>query len=190
MVVTGISIDNAAVRNYSAWALNLTTGIFSWITVGTGGQLSLYPQEQVNILIDAAANLPAANTSSFYDNSTAIPVGAFLKIELFTALQNDFTRVFIPPTAVALVTPLETFSAGNYTTVPILDGSNSYQSGNATIIEWNWSVTPLPSGSTIHLSGERVADDSTVAGKTYAVVLIVTNSDGLFSLPNTVDYTA
>jgi flagellin-like protein len=174
MVVTGVSLNDQALQNYTAWALDLSTGDYTTITVGPGGQLPLDPREQVNVLVDVVAG----NNSSFYDRSTVLAATDYIKIDVFTALQNDFGRVFIPPTAIALVAPLETLSnSSTYESVPILDGSSSFQPGNATIIQWNWSVSNA--GNVSYFTGEKVADHTMVAGKTYTILLTVTNSDGL-----------
>jgi flagellin-like protein len=181
-IVDEITLNDQAVKQYTVWALNLTSGTFTSIVVGGGGQLTLSPNEQVNV--NLTTNLTSPDYS-FYSATFVLPLTAYLKLDLFTGYQNDFTRVFIPPTAVAVVSPLETFSAGNFTTIPVLDGSNSFQAGNASLDAWAWFVTPGP----IRASGEKaVVAFSTTPGTTYTILLAVTNTDGLLGT-DTITYT-
>jgi len=175
--VDEITVNDQPVKKYTAWVLNLTTGAFDSTVVGINGnyQLNLTPREQVNVNITFT---PMAN-SSFYNPSYVLSITNFVEINLFTSLQNDFNRIFIPPTAIALVTPLQTFNGTQYVTVPVLDGSNSFQAGNASIDSWQWYLnsTGHPNATA---SGERVVVTlSSTPSTLYNIVLVVSDTDGL-----------
>ncbi|MCI4341019.1 MAG: hypothetical protein L3K11_01375 [Thermoplasmata archaeon] len=184
-VITSASVNGQPLRQYSAIALNLSTGATEQITIGAGGELALGAREQFNILVNATPG----SSSSFYASATSIPFTSFVQLELFTAYGNDFKGAFIPPTAIATISALQSFNNGTPTTIPLLDGSNSFQPGNATIVAWNWNVTPgsesglgekLAAPYLVHVSGPPVM---------YTIFLNVTNSDGLIGFDQ-ISYTS
>ena len=172
--VTEITLNDQPLRQYSAWTLDLASGKFVAVVVGPGGQLTLAPREQVNVLVDL--NASSANFS-FYDARFVLHTTDYVKIDVFTQLLNDFNRVFIPPTAIALVTPLQTLNGANFTTVPVLDGSQSFPPANGSIVAWIWQVSP----DNVSASGEKavVAFNGSVA--LHTIRLLVTDNDGLIS---------
>src|SRR5579863_6268152 len=140
-ILTGLDIDNQAVRNYSVWELNLTSGSFETIQVGALGIVNVGPNEQFHLSVDVAAG----PSSSFYSQSFGLLSSSYVQIDLFTYLANDFRASFLPPSAIALVTVDQTYNAtsNTFVPIPILDGLNSLQPGNnATIVSWNWSIAP------------------------------------------------
>jgi hypothetical protein len=184
-IITGASVNGEPLRQFSAIALNLSTGAVETITIGAGGELALGPREQFNLLVDANPG----NASSFYASATSIPFTSYVELELFTSYGNDFKGEFLPPTAIATISALESFNNGTPTTIPLLDGSNSFQPGNASIVAWNWNVTP---GAESGL-GEKVAAPYLVHSMgppvVYTIFLNVTNSDGLIGFDQ-IDYTS
>lgn len=169
-VVTSLGVNNHAVRNYTVWQLNLTTGQFESDTVAAGGQLTLAPREQFNVLVD----LSGGPTDSFYDPSFVLHTSDYVQLDVLTAYENDFRGVFLPPTAVALVSLLQTWNGTAFVPAPLLDGSQSFQPGNATIVGWSWSIEP--DGTTV--IGEKASPRFTTTGL-HSILLTVTNSVGL-----------
>lgn len=177
-VVDEITINDQPVKQYTVWELNLGTGNFSSQVVPGGGTLNLSGTEQVNVNVSFNQSSPSF---SFYSPTFAIPLTSYLKIDLLTGLQNDFTRAFIPPTAVAVIDPLVTFNGTAYNTVPVLDGSSSFQAGNSSIIGWSWFVVPIGGAGAFPLFGEKVVLNASVPPPlvTYNITLTVTDTDGL-----------
>jgi flagellin-like protein len=176
-----ITINDQPLKQYDASMLNLTTGQYTSTEIGVDGNytLNLSPREQVNVLVNFD---PFSPLYSFYSSTFTLPITDYVKIDLFTALQNDFGRIFIPPTAIGVVTPLESYSAGNYTTVPVLDGSSSFSPANTTLDLWNWTVSLAGHpNSSFNLFGEKVVLNVTAPPPllTYNISLSVTDSDGL-----------
>ena len=170
--VTEITINDDPLEQYSAVSLNLTTGAFQSITIGAGGQLQLGPREQLNIIVNCTQG--TSNYSFYASSGFVLPTTDYVKIELFTALQNIFTRVFIPPTAIAFVGTIQTSNGTGFTNLPLLDGSQSFQPVNGTLIAWSWSVFPDNSSA----QGERTLFTFNPAFLVHHVTLTVTNSDG------------
>lgn len=173
MVISGIDINNQAVRNYSANELNLTTGLFETDSVAAGGVTNVGAHEDVTFIIDVTAGAG----SSFYSNAFGLHASDYVQIDLFTALHNDFRSQFLPPTAIALVSVLQTYNAtsGTFLPVPILDGLNSLQPGNASIVHWGWVVQP----DNTTASGGEVEPVIVTTGIVHTATLTVTNSYGL-----------
>jgi flagellin-like protein len=173
MVITGIDIDNQAVRNYSANELNLTTGVFETDAIAAGGVAYVGSHEDITVIIDAS---PGAG-SSFYEVAFGLHASDYVQIDIFTALHNDFRSQFLPPTAIAIVSVLETWDAttSTFVPVPLLNGLNSLQPGNASIVHWSWTVQP---DNTTAVGGE-VEPVLVTTGIVHTVTLTVTNNYGL-----------
>ncbi|HTT34747.1 MAG TPA: hypothetical protein VMH78_02615 [Thermoplasmata archaeon] len=182
--VTSISVNHQELERYNATGLNLTTGLVqSWV-VGSGEQLDIGARDQITIGVDL--NVADADYSP-YTPGFVLHDSDYVQLDAFTYYDNDFTKVFIPPTAIPIVTQLETGSSGGgLTIIPVLDGSHSFQSGNATIVSWSWAVTS--GGTTTMYSGELAE----VPGGLHSgdsIVLTVTNSDGLLGVSAPLVYT-
>lgn len=182
MIISEITINDNPLRQYTAIALNLTSGHLQSVTVGPGGELNLAPREQVNVVVNCSLGSPSY---SFYNGSGfTLPVTTYVKVEVFTALQNIFTRVFIPPTALGVVGTIETLNGTGFTSFPLLDGSQSFQPVNGSLVAWNWAVTP-DNGTAV---GEKAIFSFNTAFHIHHIVLTVTNSDGFLGIDK-FDYT-
>jgi hypothetical protein len=103
--------------------------------------------------------------------------------------------VFLPPTAIPLVTTLSEFIGSGahvgFENVPVLDGANSFQAGNGTITSWNWTITNTTGNSTENWSsgGEQLVAPFVSTGYgnvyTYSIVLKVQDSNDLLGLATT-----
>ncbi len=171
--VTEVTINTHPVRHDTALHLDLGAGNWTTEVVAGGGQLTLFPREQVYIQVDAQGG----NLTSFYSPSLRIPTSASISVQILTAYQNVFTGLFIPPTAIALVQTLQTWNASSmsYNQTPLLDGSNSFQPGNGTIDAWSWFVVP----GNVTLYGEKQVARMLNPLTTYTIRLTVTDTEGL-----------
>jgi len=177
-IVLGISINNQPLRFFN-WTdqIDNTSGAFS-----LGGQLNVSSFAQVYISLDLNSS---HNRFSFFNASNAPTPNNYLKFDIFTYLQNDFERIFLPPTALAVVS--EVYPTSTNPAI-LLDGSTSFQGGtNTSIVQWSWLATNQSNHTeSFPLFGEEVEAPvnatSTTAfnpGTTYWVNLTVTNSAGL-----------
>jgi flagellin-like protein len=181
-IIEYVTINNQPLKQYDAVTLNQSTGKFNSTEVGVNGNytLTLAPREQFNL------NVTFDNASvnySFYNSAYTLPITGFVQINLFTFLQNDFGRVFIPPTAIAVVDPLVTFNGTAYNTVPVLDGSSSFAPVNTTLDDWSWVVSPYGHPS-FTLIGEKVVLNVTAPPpiQTYNITLTVSDTDGMIAI--------
>jgi flagellin-like protein len=176
--VTEIQINDQPLKQYEITDLNFTTGMVVHTPVPAGTYFELAPQQQVTVNINFTGP-----TASFY-TPFVLTASQYVKIDVYTQLDNEFSRVFLPPTAIAVVSNTTT-STGTQTT--LLDGSMSFQpEGNATVISWTWSITSPVLGFTnltgaTALNGEEVQTASPLSPtyNPYTVTLLVSNSDGL-----------
>jgi flagellin-like protein len=160
--------------------------------------LTLAPFAEVEITVNTNASSTGLCGYSFFSTSLSFPIDEFVQIGIFTILQNTFTTVFLPPTAVPLVTTLAEFSGGGSSTgfvnVPVLDGANSFQAGNGTLTSWDWFVTNTTAGSneTWTAGGEQLVAPFVSTGYghvyTYSIALTVEDSNELLGI-STIDYT-
>ena len=172
-IVTGIWINDQPLKFFNWKDLsNGSTGFFR-----VGGNLNISSFEQVSIWLTLNTSSP---NFSFFDNNSVPTPNRYVKIDVFTYLQNDFTRVFLPPTALALAS--EVFPSPTNPIV-LFDGSTSFQPGtNATIVQWSWLCTNQSNhADTIgpQLGEEIQFPPSDFGTAIWWVNLTVTNSVGL-----------
>jgi hypothetical protein len=186
-IITGISIDNNQVANYSVFGLNYTTNNVGQWNQTVGEDLYVAPHAQLDLNVSL---IPEAGATGMYNGAEKLLQSAYISIDFLTTYDNSFAQTFIPPTAIAVVGQLESYNGTGYTAEPLLIGSNSIQGGaNETIVAWDWNVTETPSGPSTLFYGEMVADSGVVATDQYNATLTVVDSDGLTS-SDTVHFTA
>jgi hypothetical protein len=169
--VTEIIINDRPLMQYSAWEVNLSSGQLVQVTVAAGGRLTVAPEQQVNIVV--------AMPASFY---SALPLVLhttdFVKVEVLTAFQNDFARVFEPPSAVAFISTVSVLNGTQYVPRLLLDGSSSVQPVSGFIVSWNWAISP----DNVTLSGVRQLANVTQIHSSHKIVLTVMNEFGLIGI--------
>ena len=173
-LVIGVSINNEPLKAFN-WT-DLDTGASG--TYVLGQHLNLTPFEQAQITLDL--NGPSSNFSFLAPTAVPLP-NQFLKFDVFTELQNDFSQIYLPPTALAVASEINPSGSNP---IILFDGTMSFQSGgNASIVQWNWTATDQSNhSSTIGpLLGEEVelSPSNFTATHPYWVNLTVTNSAGL-----------
>jgi hypothetical protein len=187
-VVTSISVNGHALRSYNATPVS--SGGANITTVTYASTLAIAPRAQVDVSVDF---VNASPFYSFFDPAFVLPSSSFLKVDVYTAYQNDFSATFVPPTAIAIVSGLVTLNGGLPETIPILDGSNSFQPVNGTLVHWAWTVNEtapaLVNGTAV---GEKATFPSVFgsplpASGNYTITLVVTDSYGLLAA-TTIDY--
>jgi len=182
--VTGISLNGNPVRSYAAFLIDPHTGSASGTLVPPGFELNVTPGTQAWIKVNLQIGSTGPTGYSMFAPSYVLSVTDHVKINIYTGLVNDFVQTFIPPTAVAFVSSIQSWNGMSYVNDPVLDGSQSLQAGNATILSWDWTVTDHNTSAltitTTMYSGEKVALATTYApDNLYFANLTVTNSDGL-----------
>jgi len=184
-VIADLTINDEAVDSYNVTATSVPLqGVTIPFTVANA-DFTMPAESSITVLV--------AYPYSFNGNTgITLSISQYIKINLFTAYQNDFTQVFLPPTAVIAI---DVQTTGLSSVETILDGSHSYQQGgNATIVSWNWTVFDKSSGAAENTSFASsclwfptavcygiVAPTGwpLVIGFPYVIGLLVTNSDGL-----------
>jgi flagellin-like protein len=176
-IIDSLSLNKNPVRNYTAIALNLTTGDYQTISVEALGDLTIGPREQFNIILSVIPNTAA---SSMY-NPAPLSTTSYIQLDMFTAYSNDFSAVFVPPTPIVVINYLSTDSGTGIVNIPILDGSDSLQPGNSTLESWNWTITNLTNvvHPTWNVYGEQTEVTNFTVSDVYLIVLTVQDSDGL-----------
>jgi len=168
--VTGILINNAPLLDYNVsgdmtGSLNLTQGAPYQFTIGAEGEVTV--------------------TAYLWSNPDVfLYLNTFIKVQFLTVLTNEFTQVFVSPVAVAQVGTIQSYggSPPGPETLPLLDGSKSFPSGNATLVSWSWAVDG--SGScALQYGGQEVALSSPCTSHSppvsYDATLTITDSNGL-----------
>ncbi len=181
--IVGISINSYALKKvYWKDLDNNTVG-----SATPGPNLNITPLEEMLIWLNLNSG---ENGYAFFQPGTVLLPNQFLEINIYTLLQNDFSRTFLPPVALSEVSEVNPSGEAGDATV-LLDGSTSFQpEGNSTIVQWYWTVfdagtTTTPGTGYISgspFNGEDVQFSVTGninPGDLYYVNLTVTNSQGL-----------
>lgn len=142
--------------------------------------------EQAFLWIDTSTLL--SDTSFVAPSVTPFLPDSFLKVNVWTAYDNDFLRAFVPPVAFGYVTSVLscTSTSSPCTQELIYDGALSHAQ-NDTVVSWTWQTEPSPClpGPTCWLptgggSGEEVPIPTGVTSPgTYVVQLTVADTTGL-----------
>jgi flagellin-like protein len=186
--ITEIAINGNPLENYTVWTRDPNSGTYQSAAYVAGQTLPISAREQFSIAADVspvgAGNVPPAPNpeSSFYIKTLALFSNQFIKVELYTLLENDFTRTFVPPTALGTIGQTQIYNGMTFVTVLELDGTGSIQTGNDTIVSWSWTVTDTGNLTTASASGEKAIwpfAPGPPTGTTYTVRLTVVNTDGL-----------
>ena len=121
-----------------------TFGTYNAQSPPNGNPLSVLPFQQVIIQTCLVVTCPTHGGGSIADSFLPGEEPApnhYLKFDIFTHLDNDFTQSYLPPTPLPVVTELN--PSGN-NPITLLDGSASLQpGGNASIVNWAWTVSGL-----------------------------------------------
>jgi flagellin-like protein len=183
--VNPIQLTDLVVNGNVAWSYNATwESNGSRTTVGVlAGDASTWLDVpslgQVLISLDLNPKSPLLSFPSW----TLIPTsGSYLTLYLQTQRGSGFTFVYVPPTALAVLTFVQTWNGATLVENPVLDGTHSFQEGaNATIVAWDWSISgPTFTTSPWSTSGAQVELSNLTAGDAYYANLTVYNSIGLF----------
>lgn len=106
--------------------------------------LALYSYSTVNLTLNLDENVPWVH--AFGVAAGPLLPNSDLSFQILTSLTHLFTETFSPPDAVASIF----FVSSGDSSVPVLDGLNSYQpasANNASILSYTWDLTALPVAS-------------------------------------------
>lgn len=190
-IIESISLNGQPLKVY--WAQDLSNLSGTPSVYSNSVPLYLSPREEVVISVNLTAGTGNDYTwFSLYDDSFVLTTSNYIELSVYTALQNTFTQVFIPPAAIAYVTALTSYNASGPIQIPVLDGTSSFQpSGNATIVEWNWTLSDVTAAKHPTLVGNFYGAEWEVTGTydapsvyDYNATLTVTNSYGLEAKTN------
>ena len=171
-----VSINNHVLQFYNLTMLNTAN---NWVKIPMNytSKWILQPQQVVQL------NVTMSDFFGLVTISTSSPISYIL----FTAYSNEFTKVLYPPTSIISVNTETQWdgsitnpdgSLGNYLAVLILDGSQSDQPGDTTIVKWSWSVD-IGATNYLHQDGRKVRFDPSLKGVTYTITLVVENANGM-----------
>lgn len=170
---------------------------FAWTNVSTGlngtydpeaGQtdMVILPFQQVTIetcLVKSCVLNGATVNNSFIPGDEPVP-NHYIKFDVITHLDNDFSRSYLPPTPLPIVSELN--PSGN-NPITLLDGSTSFQPGtNESIVNWAWGVSGigLESTSTDLLGSNLYVNDTPAAnGDLMGGLVNGTGETANFSIP-------
>lgn len=165
---------------------NVPLGSFWWQSfVNHTWYHTLLPQ---TLTLPSQQEIYVSTNTSVMNNSflAAAPLpNHYLKFDVYTVLQNDFSRVFLPPAPWAVASEIN--PSGN-NPITVLDGSESFQpGGNASIVNWAWTVTGgfLTDSAGTTISGASLTDNgqSVANGALGTGVVNDTGATATFSVP-------
>jgi len=159
---------------------------FAWENVSTNTFGTYNPQTSANdmivlpfqqVILQTCLN-PSCVTRGGTISNSFLPGDApepnhYIKFDVFTHLDNDFSRSYLPPTPLPVISELN--PSGN-NPLTLLDGSSSIQpGGNTSIVNWAWTVSGqgLASSSTnlsstaLQQGGTHVANGALAGGNVY-----------------------
>jgi len=131
-VIQGIALNSVPLGQFS-WD-NVTTNTMG--TYALGQNFYLQPFDQVVVTLDLN---PSHSTFSFLSPADVPVPNHYIKFDIYTLLQNDFAKVFLPPAPFAVISEINPSGSDPIT---LLDGTMSFQpGGNVSLVQWDWSVS-------------------------------------------------
>jgi len=181
-IVLDILINNQPLVHFN-WT-DLSTAATGSFRIGGNLNITSFHEVYVALNINDSTYAQKNSTFSFFNPSEVPKPNQYLKFDIDTLLQNDFTRVFLPPTALAVASEI---NPSGTSPIILFDGSTSFQSGgNSSIVQWEWFATNqlhhnATNGTVGPLFGEEVqlSPGNFTPDEAYWVNLTVTNSVGL-----------
>ena len=169
--VTKVAVDGLVLRQFETYSLNLSSGNWEMHLLHWNDTFAIDPTEQLFISV---------NATDFFQSSAPFNVTKMISMEITTSYQNSFSKVFMPPSAIVAITTeaLWNGTSHNYTSYLVADGSGSAAQDGASVVYYNWTVTPRGGGAPIALYGLKTTVQFPVAGN-YVITLTVTDSDGM-----------
>ena len=172
-LITAITINDHYVE-YSNITRNDGTPTTSY---SFDNDFRLSSREQISLSLDL-------NGSTFYgDGNPVVKIAKtdYIKIDIFTSYQNEFSRTFMPPSAIAVVNAQTQYNGTGYTDSFLLDGSgSSATTDDSYIVAWDWEVRSMDGLDRQNLSGRNALVTPTQSGG-YWANLTVTDSNGMAS---------
>ena len=165
-----ISINGYPLKSFQVARFNATSNGNVYVNMNYNQTFVIPSQQIVNIYV---------NMSDFF-GAVKLPVDGPIDCDIFTAYSNEFQKVYYPPTSIISIDTESQWNSSdnNYTSFLILDGSQSDQPGDSTIVKWSWTIED---STGIHLlDGRKVRYYPLPSGHGVATIsLEVQNSNGL-----------
>jgi hypothetical protein len=180
----GSEIDRISINNHVLREFNITRtdekGNVEYVPLNSTLKFVITPQQTVNLNV---------SMSDFFDRGTDLRTDDSIIVKLFTAYSNEFDKAFYAPSAIININTESQWNgtARNYTPFLILDGSESDQPGDTTIVKWNWT---LDNGvNNLSENGRKVRlDPYGMAGPKVNITLTVENANGMIGIAKTSYY--
>jgi hypothetical protein len=180
--VTRIDINGYAVKEFELLRFNASASSYEWVSLSYNDRFEIGPLERLNMVVETPQDL--------FDSTAALLTSDSLRIEIYTAYLNSFSRVFMPPTAIArIITEAQWDSASlDYEPFLILDGTYSVLYNGTYAVEWSWKVLGDDDGDgafgetgevNVTRTGIKSVADFPVAGIRYRITLSITDNNGM-----------
>lgn len=167
-----ISVNNHVLKSYHVSMYSTLTNSWVFNAMDYTEKLTIPAQQVIHVFI---------TMSDFFDTGVTINTDIPLNIHVITAYSNDFNKIFYAPTPIIIVNTESQWdgSINDFRSFWILDGSQSDQPGQSTIVNWSWNVTDS-NGISHLLDGRMVRFDPPVGiHGLYTITLVVQNSNGM-----------
>jgi flagellin-like protein len=180
--ITRMVVNDFTVKEFEIHRFNRTSGAYDITTMDYHDKLEITTLETVQIIVNVS--------TGFFETSAAILTSDSIALELSTAHLNTFSRVFIPPTAIARVLTEAQWDSSipDYVPFQILDASASVLYGDAYAVTFAWSLLGDNDGDgtygesgedVLARSGTKVAAGFATSGITYQITLVVEDNNGM-----------
>lgn len=175
--VVKLSVNNYVVNTFKILVLGQTALIsLKWSDV-----FVILSHEQVNIII---------TPTDLFEPGMHFASSQPVVIDFLTSLQNSFSHVFSPPSAVLSLNTEAEWNASiqNYTDYLILDGSGSTAQTGSFIVSYQWNIQNTTNQTkSLSLSGEKVRADFPARGAN-RITLTIEDNNGMINNDSVIYY--
>jgi flagellin-like protein len=151
--LTRMEVNGEVVKMFELQRYNRTSGAIDIIQMDYNDRFYIEPLETVNVVLNT--------TSDFFSPNVHILTADSVNLGLYTEYLNEFSKAFIPPTAVAKVITEVQWNGTAYAPFMILDASPSTFYGSAYATSWSWTILGDDDGDGNYGESGEVSADRT-----------------------------
>lgn len=132
--INRISLNDLGVAKYTVLSSDPYSGRLVSKDMSGYDDLTIAAREQVNIIINVT------DSDALFAPPTKFPTTGYIKVGVLTARVNEFSRAFVPPSAVGQLVVQQQWNGTGFETYLILDGTKSTAHDGSYLVSWEWSV--------------------------------------------------
>ncbi len=167
--VLKVAVNGHVLRQFWEYHLDLASGKWELRLLHWSDNFIVEPREQLYLNVSAA---------DFFESGVTFDDTRIIKIEISTSYQNIFSKIFMPPSAVAAMKTEALWNGTAYENYIVMDATESTAQDGSSLVYYDWNVTRKLGGDGFQLHGVKSTVQFHMNGE-YWINLTVTDIHGM-----------